>query len=125
MLSPVSRDRSSPTAPSRVYMSAAVRAASSSGGMGRARMRRRRLQARYSSPCISTSRLRVWCGFRLRTLSKTAELPTGEAVQHVDVSGCPHGHTLAERAAVTAVQQQHDAPRPAGPHALLYEVGGA
>jgi hypothetical protein len=47
----------------------------------------------------------------------------GEAVQHVDVTGRPDRNALGERAAVTAVQQEHDAAGPAGPHAALHEIG--
>jgi hypothetical protein len=45
-----------------------------------------------------------------------------EAVQHVDIPGRAHRDALGEGTPVAAVQQQHDAVRPAVPHAAPHEV---
>ena len=66
-----SRDRSSVTAPIRLYTFSSVIADRRFAGIGCGLTRLRRLRARYSSPCISTSRLGVWRLLRSRTRSKT------------------------------------------------------
>jgi hypothetical protein len=58
-----------------------------------------------------------------RATATAAQLAAGEAVEHVGVARRADRHSLAERSAVAAVQEQHDAPRPARPHASLHEVG--
>jgi len=64
-----SRALSSATAPRRVNMLSLLRAASTSGGIGIGRNRRRWLRARYRSPSSSTSRPGVCFGLRSRTRS--------------------------------------------------------
>ena len=70
-LSLASRSRNSITAPRRLNMFSSAIAARRSAGIGWGRTRNRPLRAMYNSPCISTSRLGVWCGLRSRTRSKT------------------------------------------------------